>query len=230
MKKVSTFVGIAAIAMLVIGSFQFISAQKISFTPSNHIIKTWDTETTEFYVGIKNLTNGQLDLSWKFISSDMHTDWTYTICDNINCYPAFQENARFKMIEKGQSAFFTFDIFSPEGPKSNATVRLGVYETSNPSMIDTVSFSVQTTSSVEEPASYTAGITPNPATDILTISAEAALNSLQVFSAVGMKIMEMSNTNNTEVTLNIHELPAGVYYIKARDIYGKTVATKFQKF
>lgn len=232
MKKIFTATGIVATVMLLIGSFQFASAQKYSFSPSSHITAPWKTDgtKTEFNMFIKNLTEGSLDLSWKYISSDLQLGWTYQICDNFNCYSTFPEGAKFKSIKKGESAFFIFDIDPVEGAPGKATILLGVYETSNPSQVDTVGFTIEPATSVEEPASYTAGITPNPATDMLTVSAEAALNSLQVFSAVGMKVMEITNTNNTEVTLNIHELPAGVYYIKARDIYGKTVATKFQKF
>ena len=231
MKKISTFASITAIVMLLIGSVQFATAQKFSFSPSQTMIKDWDgTTDLQFYMKITNLTDGKLSLSWNLIDNTMPKQWLYTICDNAQCYGEFQSNADFEPLEKGGSAFFKFDISPIEGKVASSTVQLGVYETGKPLTAEVVGFSIQSASSVEELASYYAGVSPNPASEQLTISAAAALNSLQIFSAVGMKVMEINNTNNTEVRINIRDLPVGVYYIKAYDIYGKVVVTKFQKF
>ncbi|MBS1539005.1 MAG: T9SS type A sorting domain-containing protein [Bacteroidetes bacterium] len=231
MNKLYTIAGLMAGIMLFIGSTQFASAQKYSFTPSKTISSSWDGKSTlEMHMNINNLTNSELKLSWKLIKSELPFDWEYTICDNAQCYSAFKTLAEFGALAKGEAAFFIFDIFAIQGEMSkNVTVQLGVFETANPSVVDTVTFFVQSPNSVEEQAMYSVGISPNPATETLTISAESALNSLQIFSALGTKVMEMNNANNTEITVNIHELPSGVYYIKARDMYGKVVATKFQK-
>ncbi len=231
MKKIFTFASVTAFVMLLIGSVQFATAQKYTFSPSKDITQTWNgTDDFQIKMFIENTSSDTLKLSWKVISNNMPFGWTYSICDNFLCYSSFQEDAPFAPIEKGGKAFFKFDIFPIEGQVVNSVVQLGVYETGNPLAVDVVSFSIQSPSSVEEPASYSAGVTPNPAGESLTISAAAALNSLQIYSALGVKVMEINNANNAELTLDIRDLSVGVYYIKAQDIYGKTVATKFQKF
>lgn len=231
MKKIFTFASVTAIVMLLIGSVQFATAQKYTFSPSKDMTKAWTgTDDLGFMMYIENKTSEELKLSWKVVSNNMPAGWTYSICDNWQCYSSFQEDAQFAPVAKGGKAFFKFDVFPIEGQVVNATVQLGVFETGNPLALDVVSFSIQSSSSVEEPAAYSAGVSPNPAGESLTISAAAALNSLQIYSALGVKVMEIANANNAELTIDIRELPTGVYYIKALDIYGKTVATKFQKF
>ncbi|MDA9316761.1 T9SS type A sorting domain-containing protein [Polaribacter sp.] len=54
---------------------------------------------------------------------------------------------------------------------------------------------------------------PNPASDVLNISAQNTINTLEIFNVLGQKVINMQ-VENTSAEINISNLNAGIYLIK----------------
>lgn len=61
-------------------------------------------------------------------------------------------------------------------------------------------------------------INPNPATNQLTIdNAKWKIKLVEIYSVLGEKIVNYPlSTVNSQLTINVSELPAGVYFVRAR--------------
>lgn len=238
MKHFSTLRSLAALALSAFALFSSptqASAQKYTFDPSKTITKEWTgNESIHVDVDIKNLTKGELKLSWKVIENNIPMEWLFSLCDNVNCYSSSVipvGGSDFFPVESGGMAFFKL-LFDSSGSFSQATtIKLGVYETGKmQDGIDTVTFTIiPAASSVTEPTTPFASVLPNPTNDIVRLSALQAVQTVEVYSALGVKIMEVANSS-AEVTLDVRALPTGVYFVKARDIYGKINTATFHKF
>ncbi|AFL80490.1 hypothetical protein Aeqsu_0989 [Aequorivita sublithincola DSM 14238] len=68
---------------------------------------------------------------------------------------------------------------------------------------------------------------PNPAQDVLNLSANSTIESVSIFSILGQKVMENS-INQNDATINIANLSQGVYILKLV-INGQSATYKFVK-
>ena len=68
-------------------------------------------------------------------------------------------------------------------------------------------------------------IFPNPATSQLFIQSEGSINSVEIYSIAGQKVLEAVNITDG---IDINNLPNGMYIVSAT-INGKTVQKKFTK-
>lgn len=55
---------------------------------------------------------------------------------------------------------------------------------------------------------------PNPATDVINISAEAVIDKIEMFDVNGRKIMDVSNAGNADAKIYIDGLSQGTYLLK----------------
>jgi len=79
------------------------------------------------------------------------------------------------------------------------------------------------------PSGETYKIYPNPVTDELTIAANRSVyNSFTIINAIGQTLKQQSITLD-EVTVNTHNLPSGIYYIRLIQKNGSSKTEKFLK-
>lgn len=58
-------------------------------------------------------------------------------------------------------------------------------------------------------------IYPNPTNSILTISSEKGpLSKITLLNTLGQATMSIQNTNNTSITLDVGDIPEGIYFLK----------------
>ncbi|MBK9317438.1 MAG: T9SS type A sorting domain-containing protein [Bacteroidetes bacterium] len=57
---------------------------------------------------------------------------------------------------------------------------------------------------------------PNPAQDAVTISSNKEMISIQIYNALGEKILDIPSFQKSH-SLDLSEIPAGVYMIEARN-------------
>ena len=80
------------------------------------------------------------------------------------------------------------------------------------------------TSSSEPTKSFTAKeqitISPNPATNYITVSAPMAIAKIEITNMVGQKLISQT-PNNRSVDLDISNLVPGIYILKINDSYIK---------
>lgn len=231
----------AVLAVMTIVGFGFsmtASAQKkYIITPSNTINNKWNgKESIHPEVYIENRTPDPLQLSWAILENTIPMTWDYNICDNLYCYDPVNSGLpmgekQFYLIVKGESAFFKLEFKSSVTDVEKATIQLAVWETGKmQDGVDTVSFNIlPETNGVPETTTPFAAVLPNPTNDLVHLTAFNAIQTVEVFTAVGVKVMEVANSS-AEVSLDVRSLPVGVYFVKARDIYGKINTATFHKF
>jgi DNA-binding beta-propeller fold protein YncE len=69
---------------------------------------------------------------------------------------------------------------------------------------------------------------PNPAQDGITIELTFAKGELELYDSKGAMLQKQAIYSKTQ-TLNISELPAGLYFVSARDASGKRSIARFNK-
>ncbi|MDA9339475.1 T9SS type A sorting domain-containing protein [Polaribacter sp.] len=99
----------------------------------------------------------------------------------------------------------------------------------NPSKIylDNIYFYKASTAGVEDESLVTLNMYPNPANDVLNISAQNTINTVEIFNVLGQKVMNM-RVENTSAEINVSNLNAGIYLIKY-EINNSTSTKKFVK-
>jgi len=237
MKNFFTMRGLVVLTIAVaalMGNVQQTSAQKYTFDPGKTINTEWSGQESIYVdLDILNNTKSELKLSWMVIENNIPMDWMFSLCDNVNCFSSSvipTEGSDFFPADAGGKVFFKL-LFDSSGAFTNVTtIKLGVYETGNKQAgIDTVTFNIlPKLSGVHEPSTPFAAVLPNPSTSTVHLSAINAVQTVEVYSAVGVKVMEIANTS-AEVTLDIRQLPVGVYFVKSRDIFGKIHTATFHK-
>jgi hypothetical protein len=74
-----------------------------------------------------------------------------------------------------------------------------------------------------------ATIYPNPASDVVTISAKETLATVSVYDIQGRVIMHQISLGKNEISLNISNFPKGMYNVVAVSENGKSYSTKLLK-
>ena len=68
---------------------------------------------------------------------------------------------------------------------------------------------------------------PNPAIDVLNISAQSTINTVEIFNVLGQKVITIQ-VEDTSAEINVSNLNAGIYLIKY-EINNSTSTKKFVK-
>lgn len=68
---------------------------------------------------------------------------------------------------------------------------------------------------------------PNPANDVLTLSTQNTVNTVEIFNVLGKKVITMQ-VEDTSAEINVSNLNAGIYLIKY-EINNSTSTKKFVK-
>ncbi|MDA9317137.1 choice-of-anchor J domain-containing protein, partial [Polaribacter sp.] len=83
------------------------------------------------------------------------------------------------------------------------------------------------TAGVEDESLVTLNMYPNPANDVLNISAQNTINTVEIYNVLGQKVISMQ-VENTSAEINVSNLNAGIYLIKY-EINNSTSTKKFVK-
>ena len=68
---------------------------------------------------------------------------------------------------------------------------------------------------------------PNPANDVLTLSTQNTVNTVEIFNVLGKKVITMQ-VEDTSAEINVSNLNAGIYLIRYQ-INNSTSTKKFVK-
>ena len=75
---------------------------------------------------------------------------------------------------------------------------------------------------------FTAKVYPNPTSNYLVVNGEK-LQSADVYSLLGELVASKLGENVANITIDMNELPAGVYFVKVRDTEGRMCVQKIVK-
>lgn len=125
--------------------------------------------------------------------------------------------------------WFRDNTFSFTAPAGVTEIRVLFYKANGnrPLRIDNISLEKSSTASLEDLKAFNFSAYPNPASELLNISANNSIERIQVFNLIGQSVMDVK-PNSEKTELNISNLHKGIYILNST-INGKTGAYKFIK-
>lgn len=186
-------------------------------------------DKSEFQITAKSLlSNNSNDTAFQFERITFsNCDFETAVCDQTLCYPPDTSVKNF-VISKGSS----FDMkvnFYPYNVDGHCTVLIYVRSLQNPSNYDSCYYSMQTTdfSSITElKKDNNIKVFPNPSSGSIQLNTKNynAFN-VAVYDVLGNKVKVFDQVyNNT--SLDVMELPKGVYILKVNGEYSGNVIFK----
>jgi hypothetical protein len=234
MKKVFTFLSLLA-AMSSGQSY----AQSFTIAKDTAIVNG-NSAITE-YNNITIPAGSAVGVQWAVISTTLPTDLMNTIgvCDNATCFGAadvWPTNYRTSTYPAGATGDFhvTMDLsVIPVGGPYILRIRLRNAAITTDTAIQTYIINRTATTSVNNVRS--AGdvtLYPNPATSSLNVLFDAAsdIKSIAVYNIIGKQVSLFRPTDNAGASLNIENIPSGIYFVRLMNSHGDVVTTrKFTK-
>ena len=102
---------------------------------------------------------------------------------------------------------------------------LGYSSADNSALITAINDALAAANTVEEPISVTANVSPNPASDVLTIAGETWTRA----RVLDLQGREMLNAPLLNGRLEVATLPAGAYVLHLSDVSGSMGIARFEK-
>jgi len=234
MKKVFTFLSLLA-AMSAGNSYAqtFTIAKDTTYVNGSTLIKAHNNITVP--------VGSAVSIQWAVISSTLPNELMSTIgiCDNSDCYGAAQvwpTSYRTSTYDADSTSPFdvAFDMSAtPVGGPYVLRIRL---RTSGGGGTDTVQTYIlnRTPSTSVNNVKSAADVTlyPNPATSSLNVLFDAAsdIKSIAVYNIIGKQVSLFRPTDNAGASLNIENIPSGIYFVRLMNSHGDVVTTrKFTK-
>lgn len=172
-------------------------------------------------------------LQWTKLLEDTIPGSKFYMCANVDCYddvPDTGSNSTYP-VSPGDSGFFYMHYWSGE-VSGTSTVILYVYEASNPSNGDTLTYTMNINCSAGisevEATNNNISVYPNPSKGLLSISLKEATDaSVTLLNNLGQILLtdEYDATNKIDMNLDV---PGGVYFIQI-EAYGEIITRKIVK-
>lgn len=235
MKKVITFLSLLA-AMNVGSSYaqSFTIDRDTTYINSNTVVNAPNNVTVP-------TGSTALSLQWAVISHTLPTDLMNTIgvCDNATCFGAtdvWPTNFRTSTYPAGATGDFhiTMDLsVIPVGGPYVLRVKLRNPAISTDTAIQTYIINRTATTSVNNVRSGNdVTLYPNPATSSINVLFDAAsdIKTIAVYNIIGKQVSLFRPTDNAGASLNIENIPSGIYFVRLMNSHGDVVTTrKFTK-
>lgn len=223
-RTMKRFLSLYAIASLMSFSGQ---AQSFNYIPSAHMQDTVETKAySTMYMNIVTLDSSGVQLKWRVVSNTLAQDWSISLCDYPNCYTTVPDSALMNSVsaaelQGGLNPFFQL-LTGTKDDELTGVIELYVFDATDESKGDTVSFSVTTVAPLED-TTGASGITtlraneqisvfPNPAQSIATVSA-IQLQQVQLLDVSGALIQTIQSLGDENIDLDITTLSPGSYMI-----------------
>lgn len=243
-KKVLTTAFITGLAFASQAQDYTAFANPVDSTTNGTPVKTPEMEGypyIELANHLTNITSSPLTVNWKIVSVSIPGDWKVVgLCDNNTCYSddailnGTSTPPPTSPIAPGGNSLFDLRVYAPiTGANGTGTVKVRTYTLSQ---VDTLVFIVNKTPtgiSAIQLDDKRVSLYPNPATSMLQVYADKALNpqSISIVNIAGVQSITASIEKGKEVTsININTLATGMYMVKVMDANGQMITTrKFTK-
>ena len=197
-------------------------SQNLVYSPVQHRVDQIASENSqEFQIYVTTPTPEAIQYKWELISNSIPSTWSYALCDYGACYTVIPATATMGAIslaeaQNGQQGFFKLSVTT--GPNNGTGfVEIYVYDSNDINRGDTVSFLLNYSNSagisaIEKITTFS--FYPNPASEtieFLNSSAEEA--KIIILNIKGETAYESTLNPNSQTTLDINYLNAGVYFV-----------------
>lgn len=166
------------------------------------------------YLRNESLGNGENNVTWEVIDMDVPSNWLGAqVCTDLLCITDLTRSYTLT-IPEGDKVELKLGL-NNEYEAGSGSMTLVAWATNDPTVRDTVSFSMQTwAASVDKPAQAKFKAYPNPTTNYVTIDfTNSAKEIVKVYDILGNELM--SEELYTGDRLDISALPKGVYILRA---------------
>lgn len=196
-----------------------VSAQTFSALPNDSVEGTYQVnDWASDYIYVRNNSATSVSLSYQTISNTMTpAGWDVVLCTNNACFPYVPTSGSFGTVATGDSAYFHLQC-GFMGIAGTKQVRVRVYETSNPSNCDTITFlyHAMTTIGFAENSEEERGLSqnyPNPFSGTTAILYDLGGESGQlVISDVTGKVISVYTLNSPNGQITIGGFLPGIYF------------------
>jgi hypothetical protein len=212
-------------------------AQSFALAHDTVSIVTAGTSLLIFDDSVTNLTTGTANIDWEVIETDFPADWKAAsgICDPAGCF-SFHDlwpspSARTFGIGPGSSVFYlsvdfaattTTGCYYAKVRMDNATIPADTAIATF--IICKTALSIKAFSRAPEEIS----VYPNPATNVISViyGSGIGVKSISIHNIIGRQLSTYRVTEDTSTTLNIENLPPGMYSVRILNANGNAIATR----
>lgn len=228
MKKVLVIISAAIIAFS-----SESKAQTYSITPNDTLVVTAPYFTiTIFDIFQDNISGAPLNLAWTLVSNNLVPGWDFSLCDYTTCYTGLPASGTMTTVPDSGQGFLGLNV-DPVNISGTGTVRIYVYDVTNPNGGDTLTWIVSTPPvGIETPADLAfLQIYPNPAIDVLHIQPGGSygITSAMVVDVTGRQVVQGVMSANGVYTLQVAALPDGIYFVACELENGVAIRRQFIK-
>lgn len=179
------------------------------FTLDNHIY----TETEiRFYTGKQKIT----DYRFQKLTDSVDKNWRLLACINGYCMDRLTDTGSFKndLGINDSTGFIRVHVFTNDSGGS-AQYSYRIINKTNPDDYGDINVKIaNVASAIKETQNTLFNIYPNPAIDYLLVQSQKNISSIQkikIIDILGKEVMQISTSELS--TINITQLPKGVYYL-----------------
>jgi Secretion system C-terminal sorting domain len=195
------------------------SAQTFAAMPNDSIEGTYHVnDWASDYIYLRNNSIAPVTLSYQTISNTMTpAGWDVVLCTNNACFPYVPTSGTLGTIASGDSGYFHLQC-GFMGFAGTNQVRVRVYETSNPTNCDTITFLYHAMTSIgfADNSSEELGLSqnyPNPFSETTTIAYDLAGQTGElVVTDVSGKVIFVYKLNSPKGNITIGGFLPGIYF------------------
>jgi hypothetical protein len=162
-----------------------------------------------------NISANTIQLKWEKVSVSVPALWDASVCDNSICYTSLVDSGTMNAINPPDYGFILLHV-TPHVNYGTAIIRYAVWDITNPSMKDTLTFilTVNPPSAITETENKKSfKIFPNPVKESINIVSKE-YNSFQfLITDIYGKEIQKGFAKTNSITLNTENIPNGVYTI-----------------
>lgn len=212
MKK-NTFIAFCLLSLSSFGQVSF------DWYPNDSIVTAIDANNyTELKIEQINQTSDTLNLEIEIVYRNVPSSWDGMICVEGLCLgtvPAVGTVVPMAPISGPINGYARWTV-SPMGGTEAAELHIRVYDKDNPTDGDTAVWIITgTTVGFEEEGVSAFEIYPNPTNSNIVISNTENTDLFQIQDLSGAIVREMASAKTTNQVIDLSELPAGLYFIRA---------------
>lgn len=211
----------------------------ISFAVANAQFTVWADHdfaygpSSEFelvtHAFVKNTSGSSVDYVWQMQRINFPTGWAAALCDKNICHDTGVYTAQFTLAA-GDSGILDVHTY-PDSVGGNGSIKVTVYPVGNPgaSQSDTFGFNAWALSAKNVSRQNEVEFYPNPTTSQLNINfATDKPVTFQVCNILGQVKLQHTHVGKL-TTIDVSELPTGIYFLGYTNDKGQLVYKKFKK-
>ncbi len=185
---------------------------------------------------IHNTSLGTINPNWIIVYNNLDTaDYDLNICDNNGCKSAaalhLNESYQFSDVPQNDSTSLDLDITQKRNTAKTPSIKIVIYDPHG-STKDTISYSIRNTANgIEEAKVQNASlkIYPNPASSVLNFNYQSANSKIvraRIADISGRTVLDAAVSTQS---INIDQLPVGMYQLQLVDRNGQAYNRVFIK-